>query len=185
MHCVCVCLSHSSELISLFSSVFICFICFHRVSSASFTMSKRQKTNYGFTILSLYESESDDTSESEIATSDVPTTKRRQRKRQRSWNPEAQFETPEEALAKVDSEKVWSKDHTNSTKDGKKVYYRCINVKRRGPQCNAGIFLLYNATSLRVDLYRAVSDHSCPEAGTSLLTLEMKKEIESLYQLSR
>ena len=51
--------------------------------------------------------------------------------------------------------KNWSKLSKNETENGTKQYYRCNQVKRRGPQCKKRIMLFYSATSQTVTLYEA------------------------------
>ncbi|RNA37864.1 hypothetical protein BpHYR1_007202 [Brachionus plicatilis] len=44
-----------------------------------------------------------------------------------------------EAMEKIKSDGIWSISMTNNTSEGKRVYYRCNQVKRRAKQCPATI----------------------------------------------
>ncbi len=50
--------------------------------------------------------------------------------------------------------------------EGKKKLFRCNKVKRRGIQCDAGIYLLLDSTTDGVILLRDKSDHTHDRVGT-------------------
>ena len=149
-------------------------------------MTKSQKTNYKkHQNLPRYSSLSESDNEQQIS-NDFPL-QHRKSKRVRSWNKECEFSSKNEALVYIQSDGDWSIAYTNSTSDGKKVYYRCKQMMRRGPQCDAAIYLLYCSFAPSVHLYRADCQHSCKFnlQVSQRLSLAMKEEIISLYQNQR
>ncbi len=54
---------------------------------------------------------------------------------------------------------IWVKTHTNITSEGKKVYYRCNQVKRRGRQCPVTIHLLYHTENECVSMFERGDPH--------------------------
>ena len=68
----------------------------------------------------------------------------------------------------------------------KKKFFWCNKVKRRGNQCDAGIYLLFDSTTDEVILFRDKSHHTHDRVGTRDPTIsnEVKKEaIKDLFQL--
>lgn len=145
-------------------------------------MAKRLKTTEGYSELSHYQSSSESEDEQE-----QPGQRKRKPKRQRSWDMKQTFPSKDAAILYVASEACWSIDKTNHTQAGTKVLYRCKKVKRRGVQCDAGLYLLYDASSLSVHLYRTSADHNCStlDQATQRLPDAMKAEIETLYKVHR
>lgn len=86
---------------------------------------------------------------------------KRRRKTVKNWQKESTFELEHEALAAVKNEQTWAKYTTNKTDKGNKVIYRCRNVKSRGPQCEAGVYLLYSLVDPMITLFRSVNRHTC------------------------
>lgn len=86
---------------------------------------------------------------------------KRRRKTVKNWQKEKTFELEDEAIAAVKNEKKWAKYTTNKTDKGNKVIYRCRNVKSRGPQCEAGVYLLYSLIDPIITLFRSVNRHTC------------------------
>ena len=72
----------------------------------------------------------------------------------RTYYADITFESAEEAIAFVKSEKIWSHPKLSKTSQGNKFFYRCNLCVERGPQCAAAIYLLYINTSQRVILNR-------------------------------
>lgn len=91
---------------------------------------------------------------------DQPALKRR-RKTVKNWQKEKTFELEDDALAAVKDEQTWAKYTTNKTDKGNKVIYRCRNVKSRGPQCEAGVYLLHSVLDPIITLFRSVNTHTC------------------------
>lgn len=81
------------------------------------------------------------------------------------WLPEKTFETHEEAMISINEENCWSKHFENKTKMDLKATYRCNRMKFRGPQCEAGLQLVYPETSTKVELFRCTSAHTHDESS--------------------
>ncbi|CAF4884414.1 unnamed protein product, partial [Rotaria sp. Silwood2] len=77
--------------------------------------------------------------------------------RSKYWIKEATYDNPSEAEASIENQ--WSKHYTNYTEQGRKVYYRCKRMKRRGPQCNVSMYMLYHADSDKVTCYKTEGEH--------------------------
>jgi hypothetical protein len=100
------------------------------------------------------------------------------------WRPIRTFENEIEAREFIVTEKCWSKRGERETVDGTKIFYRCNLVKKRGPQCSAGLCLLYDAESSEVILFQTNSVHthdSLDSAGKGLAD-SVKQEIKRLSQ---
>lgn len=67
----------------------------------------------------------------------------------------------DKAITAVKDEKTWAKYTTNKTDKGNKVIYRCRNVKSRGPQCEAGVYLFCSLIDPLITLFRSVNTHTC------------------------
>lgn len=125
----------------------------------------------------------------QIKTEENQPTLKRRRKTVKNWQKEQTFELENEALAAVKTEQSWAKYTTNKTDKGNKVIYRCRNVKSRGPQCEAGIYLLYSLIDPIITLFRSVNKHTCdtieskrkPYVRTKCRT-NMKTESEKLIK---
>ena len=89
-----------------------------------------------------------------------PVVKRR-RKTVKNWQKEGTFKLEDEALAAVKNEQTWAKYTTNKTDKGNKIIYRCRNVKSRGQQCKAGVYLLCSLFDPMITLFRSVNRHPC------------------------
>jgi hypothetical protein len=86
----------------------------------------------------------------------------------------------------VRTEKTWSISLTHITEEDKRRFYRCNKVKRRGPQCAAQIYLLFEASSDAVFLYLVDSNHNHELFGTRCdygINQEFKIEINKLFDL--
>lgn len=95
----------------------------------------------------------------------VKTTFLRRRKTVKNWQKEKTFELELDALAVVKDEQTWAIYTTNKTDEGNKVIYRCRNVKSKGQQCDAGVYLLYS-TDGRVTMYRSDNCHTCDKIAS-------------------
>ncbi|CAF4977631.1 unnamed protein product [Rotaria sp. Silwood1] len=101
------------------------------------------------------------------------------KKKTKFWIKEATFNNAGEAEASIKNE--WSKHYTNYTEDGRRVYYRCRKVKRRGPQCSSSVSLLYHADSDKVTMYRTEADHDHNDNEVHGIANDVKQCIEELY----
>ena len=75
----------------------------------------------------------------------------------------------------------WSKHYTNFTDKGKRIYYRCKKVRRRGVQCSASLSLLYHADSDQVTIYKTEGDHDHHEDEIRGIGDDIKQCVEQLY----
>ncbi|CAF0981240.1 unnamed protein product, partial [Didymodactylos carnosus] len=89
-------------------------------------------------------------------------------KRKFDWVEEKSFCGDAEAQMAIALEEKWSRYYTNKGLDGIRVYYRCNQVKFRGKQCNAAIYLYYPHETDTVVLYRAKRELEswCQEKST-------------------
>ena len=127
-----------------------------------------------------------DYSSAEEEDNSVPLRKTRRQKVDKDWQKEKVFSKAAEAKEFVEGEKTWSYFHTNETEEGRKRFYRCNQVKYRGEQCLAAVYLCYDSTNTDVILYRAGHDHNCNDILTksgTVMTEEMKDVIEKLFAL--
>lgn len=90
------------------------------------------------------------------------------------WKLVQKFDNFEQAKTFVKAEGTWSKNYCHQTEEGKKTYYRCNKLKRRGPQCSTRMYLLFESTSDSVLMFKTNADHDHDE----------KKEFTSSYGLS-
>ena len=97
------------------------------------------------------------------------------------------FTNADEAESFVQAENTWSVTVSHDTEEGNKKFYRCRKVKFRGPQCAASIYLLFEANSSEVLLYRTDSDHDHESIATAEtrhgICQETKEEINKLFAL--
>lgn len=96
------------------------------------------------------------------------------------------FNSIQEAEDTVRSENTWSILITRNTEEGKKRVYRCNKVKYRGVQCAAQIYLLFEADSEDVILFRTHADHNHDTIGVRSdygITQQTKTEINKLLDL--
>lgn len=112
---------------------------------------------------------------------------KRRKKTCKNWRMERTFQLEDDALAAIRDEETWAKYTTNKTEKGNKVIYRCRNVRARGPQCEAGVYLLYSRIDSTISLFRSVNKHNCskieskrkPYASSKRkIKTETKKSIE-------
>lgn len=98
------------------------------------------------------------------------------------WNWIGNFSDHHEAENAVALEKIWSKTYSNNTKDGRKCFYRCTRGKKRVQECSAVMYLLYDAKSDIVKMYKSASDHDCDkmEIRSFGMSDKLKKQIVKL-----
>ncbi|XP_073948903.1 uncharacterized protein [Choristoneura fumiferana] len=86
----------------------------------------------------------------------------------------------------VEEENSWSILTTHLTYDGKKRFYRCNKVPRKGEQCAAQLYLLFDTNSDAVLLYRTDCEHNHDSIKSSYnfgICDETKLEINKLFDL--
>lgn len=109
--------------------------------------------------------------------------KRKRPKVYKTWIKLRTFDNAELAEDFVKSEIIWAKKDTTNGKDGIKKYFRCNEVKKRGEQCKAELYLLYRSNSVKVDCYKTVNEHVHPDGCRKELTSEMKELIDKQHDL--
>lgn len=111
--------------------------------------------------------------------------KKRRSKRNRCWYKCATYTCKEDAENSVKAEETWSFHYKNKTNDGHKAYYRCSKVKRRGLQCNAGLYLLYWFNNTNVAVFKTYELHSHEGLHTETIRLsdDIKNKIKQLFDL--
>lgn len=79
------------------------------------------------------------------------------------WEYTQTFANKNEFAAFLRDEKCWSLLKTQYLQKGTKVVYRCNRVKRRGKQCNAGVYTLEcsDGENAIIKLYSKIAEHSC------------------------
>ena len=60
---------------------------------------------------------------------------------------------------KIKDDGIQSKTYTNVINEGKQIYYRCNQVKRRGRQCPASVHILYHSENECITMYKTENDH--------------------------
>jgi len=85
----------------------------------------------------------------------------------RKWIPMCTYYNKDSAIDKIKTDGIWIQTHTNITSDGKRVYYRCNQVKRRGKQCPAGVHLLYHSKNDCVTMFETGKDHLHDESKST------------------
>ena len=130
----------------------------------------------------LFQSDSDSKSSDEEKEKEVPLEKKRHFF---SWIFVKKFDSVIEAQKALSEENTWSVLYSNESEEGKKTYYRCNKVKKRGPQCSAKRHLLYDSTSDAVFMYQTDADHDHEGKVSSKYGIpeEVKLEINRLFAL--
>lgn len=131
-------------------------------------------------VVPLLQSDSD--SENSDQEQNLPVKKKRV---YQSWEFVKKFDNSGLAQKALDQEKIWSINYSNVSEEGKKIYYRCNKAKRRGSQCSAKRYLLYDSLSDAVFLYQTENDHDhdSNESTERGLSERLKEEINKLFDL--
>lgn len=90
------------------------------------------------------------------------------------------FNLKAEAMEVIGQES-WGQWNRSDSREGEQLFFRCNIVKFRGDQCTARVFLLFDAVSPKVLLYRSDAEYSCESIETksgAALTDEVKTTIE-------
>jgi hypothetical protein len=111
------------------------------------------------------------------------TVKQKRKQNRRKWLPICTYYSKDGAINKVKTDGIWSQSHTNTTNEGKLVYYRCNKVERRGKQCPAAIYLLYHSENDCVTMFETGSDHSHDESKLAGINGESRLLIDELFKL--
>jgi hypothetical protein len=97
-----------------------------------------------------------------------------------------EFENPTEAEVDMKNETNWGFLRTHETERGIKKYFRCNKVKRRGTQCAASMYYLYDCSSDKVFKFIASNPHNHDELENQAhvcLSENLKAEIEKLFSM--
>ena len=119
-----------------------------------------------------YESDTDTDNTEYVETETV---KKRSKQTRRKWTPLCTFNNKNEAMEKIKSDGIWSISMTNNTSEGKRVYYRCNQVKRRAKQCPATLHLLYHSDSDDFSMFTTNDDHVHEDRRTTRIKEQSKK----------
>jgi hypothetical protein len=101
----------------------------------------------------------------------------------KKWVHISTFQSKEDALTRVKSDSIWSIANTNMTSEGKRVYYRCNQVKRRGKQCPASIYLLYHCEDDTFSMFQTTDQHDHQNSSKFGIKDATKKETNELFKL--
>lgn len=110
---------------------------------------------------------------------------RPKRGRNKQWVFQFQFSNMKEAEEFVSAENTWSRKFTRTTEEGQKRFYRCNKVKKKGPQCAAELYLLFDCKSNDVLVYNIDAEHTHDEIGARGCGIDeiTKMEINRLSSL--
>lgn len=132
-------------------------------------------------MLELYDSNS---SEKSLNEDQSPLKLEKQQRTTHDWRFSSSFKSLEIALAVVKEEAVWSRYRTTEVTEGRKIFFRCNQVKVRGKQCAAAVYLLLDSTSNRVELFRTSKSHDHTNNEDPLdhtMTPLVKAEIDKMF----
>ena len=134
-------------------------------------------------LIAHYFSDSDNDINMEIQPSiDNGTTKRKKQSR-RKWIPLCTYNDKNDIIKKIKDDGIWSKTYTNITNEGKRIYYRCDQVKRRGKQCPASIHVLYHWENECVTMYKTEDDHLHNKPRSIGINQQSKEVICELFKM--
>ncbi|CAF0857349.1 unnamed protein product [Rotaria sordida] len=130
-----------------------------------------------------YISDSENDIDMEIQPSGNTETVKRKKQNRRKWIPLCTYNDKDDIINKIKNDGIWSKTHTNITSEGKRVYYRCNQVKWRGKQCPAGIHLLYHSENECITMYKTEDDHLHQESRSIGINQQSKEVICELFKM--
>lgn len=94
-----------------------------------------------------------------------------------SWILVQKFDSKIQAKKALDEENTWSFNNSNELGTGRKTYYRCNKVKKRGVQCPAKLHLFFDSSSDAVLMYKTKADHDHESKDPT--TCEIPKVVKS------
>ena len=130
-----------------------------------------------------YFSDSDNDINMEIQPSIDNETIKRKKQNRRKWIPLCTYNDKNDVIRKIKNDGIWSKTHTNITNEGKLIYYRCNQVKRRGKQCSASIHVLYHCENECVTMYKTEDDRLHNEPRSIGINEQSKEVICELFKM--
>lgn len=110
-----------------------------------------------------------------------PTPKKR--RIHKSWLFDRTFPSKEAADTFLNEEN-WGQHYQNKSDDGTRINYRCKQMKFRGQQCEAAVYLLFDSRSDKIQLFRADAAHTHennPNA-VEVIPLDVQVVIKDLFQ---
>ena len=120
-----------------------------------------------------YESSSESGNDMEI--DQVNTEEKKTIRREYQWVEDQNFSDDEQAQVTTKEEQKWSQHYSSKCHYGIKVHYRCNQVKSRGEQCDAAVYLYYPNDSDKVVLFRRKNEHN----HTNPITRQILSQLRS------
>lgn len=108
------------------------------------------------------------------------------RGRNKLWVFQSKFSNLKEAEDFVNSKNTWSRKFTRMTEEGQKRFYRCNKVRKKGPQCAAELYLLFESGTDNILAYHTDAEHNHENTGTRGdygIDAHTKTEINRLFDL--
>ncbi|RNA32848.1 hypothetical protein BpHYR1_046568 [Brachionus plicatilis] len=99
----------------------------------------------------------------------------------REWIYVDMFDDNEAADLWLKNKTKWLKEDTYSTNDGDKIICRCNLVKRRGPQCDAKLMLLFNADNLKAKRFES-GNHTPDKINEGVIKRGLVDETKKLIE---
>ncbi|CAF4542832.1 unnamed protein product, partial [Rotaria magnacalcarata] len=134
-------------------------------------------------LIAHYFSDSDNDNDMEIQPSIDNETLERKKKNRRKWIPLCTYSDKNDVIKKIKDGGIWSKTHTNITNEGKRTYYRCNRVKRRGKPCSDSIHVLHHSENECVTMYKTEDDHLHNESRSIGINQQSKEVICELFKM--
>jgi hypothetical protein len=108
---------------------------------------------------------------------------KRSKQNRKKWINFRTYEGKDQAMEKINSDGIWSISMTNITGEGKRVYYRCNQVKKRSKQCPVAIHLLYHNDNESVTMFITTNEHVHDQPRTTGIDEVSKSEICELFKM--
>jgi hypothetical protein len=130
-----------------------------------------------FNQLNQYESDDDSSLSDDSQTTKDTQTKKRKEKESVQWELAEKFDEPDD----IEYDKCFSFLYANETQEGRKEYYRCNLVPRKGHQCPRRIFLWYHVDDETLSMFESYADHEHQNKKVGLSN-EAKEKIKEIYK---
>jgi hypothetical protein len=134
-------------------------------------------------LIAHYFSDSDNDIDMKIQPSIDNETIERKKQNRRKWILLCTYSDKNDVIKKIKDDGIWSKTHTNITNEGKRTYYRCNQVKRRGKPCPTSIHVLYHSENECVTIYKTEDDHLHNELRFIGINQQSKEVICELFKM--
>lgn len=136
---------------------------------------------------SEYISSATDINMNNLIVDEEPT--RKKRRIHKEYFEERTFDSQKEATEAIESEGIWSYHYSNQSTAGKRVTYRCNQMKFRGKQCEAAVYLMYDAFSPRIGFFRSTSLHTHSDIANinnavDKITGQLADKIKLMHELN-